>query len=83
MAGRRPKNLGEWRDQAECLGEDPAIFFPERNQTMATQAKGVCKRCPVKDDCLDEAISNGERFGIWGGMDQEERRKEARRRRNG
>jgi WhiB family redox-sensing transcriptional regulator len=57
------------------------MFFPERSQVEAAKAKAICANCPVKQQCLDEAIRNCERFGIWGGMDQEERRKEARRRR--
>lgn len=83
MAGRRAKHLGQWRDEAFCLGKDIHTFFPERSQVEAAKAKAMCYQCQVRMECLDEAISNGERFGIWGGMDQEERRKEARRRRNG
>jgi len=81
MAGRKAKQLGDWRDDALCLGEDIRLFFPERSQTQAATAKSMCARCVVRPECLDEAIDNGERFGIWGGMDQEERRREARRRR--
>ena len=81
MAGRKAKQLGDWRDDALCLGEDIHLFFPERSQTQAAIAKSICARCEVRPECLDEAIANGERFGIWGGMDQEERRREARRRR--
>jgi WhiB family redox-sensing transcriptional regulator len=81
MAGRRAKQLGDWRDDAACLGEDIHLFFPERSQVQANQAKAICANCQVRSDCLDEAIHNGERFGIWGGLDQEERRREARRRR--
>lgn len=83
MAGRRAKHLGDWRDDAACLGEDIELFFPERSQTLAARAKAICAECPVRIDCLDESIANGERFGIWGGLDQEERRRVARRRRNG
>lgn len=81
MAGRRAKRLGDWRDDASCIGQDIGLFFPERSQTQAAKAKMICAGCAVRADCLDEAIHNGERFGIWGGMDQEERRREARRRR--
>ncbi len=80
MAGRKAKNMGDWRGEAACLNQG-VNFYPERDQVKAAAAKAMCKRCPVRSDCLDEAIANGERFGIWGGMDQEERRKEARRRR--
>ena len=81
MAGRKPKHMGEWRDQALCLGEDLDIFFPERNLAKARQAKAICYQCPVRTECLDEALANGERFGIWGGMDQDERRRERELRR--
>lgn len=82
MAARKPKTMGAWRDEAACLGEELRIFFPERNLALAREAKAICYRCPVRMECLDEALSNGERFGIWGGMDQDERRREARLRRN-
>lgn len=80
MAGRSVRTLGKWRERAICLNRGVS-FFPERNLSLAAKAKAVCAMCPVRAECLDEAIANKERFGIWGGMDQEERRKEARRRR--
>lgn len=58
-----------------------SLFFPERSQTDIARAKAVCQTCSVRTECLDEAIENRERFGVWGGMDTQERQKEARRRR--
>lgn len=81
MTKVRPKVLGEWRDNAACIGRKTEMFYPEKSQAQACRAKCVCSMCPVKDKCLDEAIANGERFGIWGGKDTQERKKIARERR--
>lgn len=53
---------------------DPNIFYPERGSSTK-EAKDVCRGCPVKDQCLDYALMNGEKFGIWGGTSERERRK--------
>lgn len=62
-----------------------AIFYPEDGERFAANdAKAVCALCPVKGECLDHALANGGsegRYGVWGGMTETERRKEARRRR--
>jgi WhiB family redox-sensing transcriptional regulator len=80
---RKQKILGEWRDKAACLGRPEGIdWYPERSHAEAARAKAVCKTCPVREDCLEEAIANGEAFGIWGGLDTQERKREARRRRD-
>jgi WhiB family transcriptional regulator, redox-sensing transcriptional regulator len=62
-----------WRDYANCLGVDPDLFFPERGDTSA-DAKAVCRGCVVREECLEDALGNGERFGVWGGMSERERR---------
>ena len=54
-----------WQDMANCLGVDPDLFFPERGASTR-EAKEVCKGCVVRDDCLEYALANGEKFGIWG-----------------
>ncbi len=63
-----------WQLQANCLGVDPDLFFPERGASTR-EAKEVCRGCVVKDDCLEYALANGEKFGIWGGMSERERRR--------
>jgi WhiB family redox-sensing transcriptional regulator len=63
-----------WQDMANCLGVDPDLFFPERGASTR-EAKEVCKGCVVRDDCLEYALANGEKFGIWGGMSERERRR--------
>ena len=68
-----------WQDEANCLGVDPDLFFPERGASTR-EAKEVCQGCVVKDDCLEFALQNGEKFGIWGGMSERERRRIRRQR---
>ncbi len=62
-----------WQIRANCLGLDPELFYPERG-LPTREAKEVCRGCVVQQDCLDFAIANGERFGVWGGMSERERR---------
>ena len=68
-----------WQEFANCLGVDPDLFFPERGASTR-EAKEVCRGCVVRPDCLEFALANGEKFGIWGGMSERERRRIRRRR---
>lgn len=68
-----------WQDYANCRGADADLFFPERGASTR-KAKAICTACEVKDECLDFAIVNGEKFGIWGGMSERERRRVRRAR---
>lgn len=68
-----------WQLQANCLGVDPDLFFPERGASTK-EAKAVCRGCVVREDCLEYALANGEKFGIWGGLSERERRKIRRQR---
>jgi WhiB family redox-sensing transcriptional regulator len=68
-----------WQDYANCLGVDPDLFFPERGASTR-EAKEVCRGCVVRVDCLEYALANGEKFGIWGGMSERERRRIRRQR---
>ena len=61
-----------WREQGACRGLDPALFFPERGDSTAA-AKATCASCPVRAQCLDYGLY--ERFGIWGGKGERERRR--------
>ena len=63
-----------WQDQANCMGVDPDLFFPERGASTR-EAKEVCRGCVVRQDCLEYALTNGGKFGIWGGMSGRERRR--------
>jgi WhiB family redox-sensing transcriptional regulator len=69
---------GDWQERALCKETDPEAFFPEKGGSTA-QAKQVCLACPVRSECLDYALRNNERFGIWGGLSERERRKIQRR----
>ncbi len=63
-----------WQAKANCMGVDPDLFFPERGASTR-EAKEVCRGCVVRDNCLEYALENGEKFGIWGGMSERERRR--------
>lgn len=63
-----------WQADALCAQTDPEAFFPEKGGSTR-DAKKVCGACPVKQQCLEYALSNDERFGIWGGMSERERRR--------
>jgi len=63
-----------WQDFANCLGVDPDLFFPERGASTK-EAKAVCRACVVREDCLEYALENSEKFGIWGGLSERERRR--------
>ena len=72
-----------WRYDAKCRGIDTEIFFPPRDKDLYTniadKAKAVClgndgePACPVRKECLKEAIKNDELHGIWGGLSHRER----------
>jgi WhiB family redox-sensing transcriptional regulator len=68
-----------WQVQANCLGVDPDLFFPERGASTR-EAKAVCRACVVREECLEYALVNGEKFGIWGGLSERERRRIRRQR---
>jgi len=68
-----------WQEEANCLGVDPDLFFPERGASTR-EAKAVCRSCEVRVDCLEYALAHGEKFGIWGGLSERERRRVRRQR---
>lgn len=63
-----------WQERALCAQTDPEAFFPEKGGSTR-EAKLVCMRCDVRGECLDYALQHDERFGIWGGLSERERRK--------
>jgi WhiB family transcriptional regulator, redox-sensing transcriptional regulator len=67
-----------WQEQALCAQTDPEAFFPEKGGSTR-EAKRVCGRCEVRGDCLEYALAHDERFGIWGGLSERERRRLKRR----
>src|SRR5689334_15449881 len=73
----------DWRHHAICRDEDPELFFPIGTSGPALlqveQAKAVCRRCTVTEDCLTWALESGQDAGVWGGMSEDERRAVKRR----
>ena len=74
-----PMNLS-WRQRAACRGVDPDIFYPASDED-AEPAKAICDQCDVRQACLEFALANRERDGIWGGATERERRRIIRQRR--
>jgi WhiB family redox-sensing transcriptional regulator len=69
----------DWQDSANCLGADPALFYPERGASTR-EAREVCQACDVQPDCLEFSLQRSEKFGIWGGLSQREIRRVRRQR---
>lgn len=63
-----------WQTDALCAQTDPEAFFPEKGGSTR-DAKKICTTCEVRAQCLEYALANDERFGIWGGLSERERRK--------
>ncbi len=75
------RRLDDWQDFAACAGDDGGFFYPplhgerKKEKTMRERrAKNLCNHCPVRIECLDHALANDERYGIWGGLTDAERR---------
>ncbi len=64
----------QWQERALCAQTDPEAFFPEKGGSTR-EAKRICMGCEVRDECLDYALAHDERFGIWGGLSERERRR--------
>jgi WhiB family redox-sensing transcriptional regulator len=64
----------DWQERALCAQTDPEAFFPEKGGSTR-EAKRICAGCEVRAECLDYALAQDERFGIWGGLSERERRR--------
>lgn len=64
----------QWQERALCSQTDPEAFFPEKGGSTR-EAKRICVGCEVRDECLEYALAHDERFGIWGGLSERERRR--------
>jgi WhiB family transcriptional regulator, redox-sensing transcriptional regulator len=81
VTARRPRRslaaparfAARWRELAACRGFDLSLFFPERGES-AEPARRVCAQCPVRQPCLDYAVTNRIVHGVWGGLTERERR---------
>lgn len=69
-----------WRARAACRGLDAAVFYPV-DEDEVEEARAICALCPVQETCLEYALANGEKLGIWGGLTEKERRRILRERR--
>lgn len=85
-----PSAADDWRQQATCRDESPEAFFVDAGylgkrlsregvHLAVAEAKAVCGRCPVIDACAEWAFENDERWGIWGGLTEDERARMRRR----
>lgn len=82
-----PDNLprpAHWTEGAACREAPPEVFYPEGDAgavfVMTQEAKRWCARCGVQEACLEDAMARGERWGVWGGLGERERRAILRRR---
>jgi WhiB family redox-sensing transcriptional regulator len=82
VTGRQPRHripalpvpaLAGWQYRAACRGADLNVFFPGRGES-AEPARQICASCPVRQPCLDYALSHGITHGIWGGLTERDRR---------
>jgi WhiB family transcriptional regulator, redox-sensing transcriptional regulator len=69
-----PVTSEQWQDRALCAQTDPEAFFPEKGGSTR-EAKKICLGCEVRTQCLEYALAHDERFGIWGGLSERERRR--------
>ncbi len=70
----REMDAEQWQERALCAQTDPEAFFPEKGGSTR-EAKRICQGCEVRDECLEYALAHDERFGIWGGLSERERRR--------
>lgn len=69
-----PGTGSSWKAYGVCAQTDPELFFPEKGGSAKTP-KLLCAGCPVLQECRDWALANDERFGVWGGLSERERRR--------
>jgi WhiB family redox-sensing transcriptional regulator len=70
-----PVELEPWQDRANCIGTDPELFFPKAGK-RSEEAQEVCSRCPVMSQCLEYALSHNDRYGVWGGLSEADRKRQ-------
>lgn len=71
----QPPTPEPWMDSALCTQADPDMFFPEGQGASAAEAKRLCALCPVRSECLTYAFDHRERYGVWGGLTDKQRRR--------
>ncbi len=68
-----------WNEGALCAQVDPELFFPEKGGSTR-DAKQLCRACDVREACLEYALEHEQRYGVWGGLSERERRRMVRQR---
>lgn len=77
----RPSGEYQWTQQARCSKTSASVMFPHDGDAAGIEyAKSLCAECPVRAQCLADALEHGEQWGIWGGLTTNERKKLNRRR---
>jgi WhiB family redox-sensing transcriptional regulator len=71
---RDPSPPDMWQERAACFGIDPDVFFPI-SEEEAGPALAFCNGCSLREICLAWALKNGERYGVWGGLTEQQRRR--------
>ena len=74
VLGTKWIDIKEWADKAMCRQLDTQLFFPKRGEATRP-IKIICSVCPVAKPCLEYAMKSGEKFGVWGGTSERERRR--------
>jgi WhiB family redox-sensing transcriptional regulator len=81
MSSLQREDRDGWHAHAACIGEVSSVFYPpmrseprRTKRSREARAKAVCALCPVRSECLAHALDNDERYGIWGGLTDRERR---------
>lgn len=74
VVGDHEEDPESWQERALCAQTDPEAFFPEKGGSTR-EAKRICQSCEVRTECLEYALAHDERFGIWGGLSERERRR--------
>jgi WhiB family redox-sensing transcriptional regulator len=64
--------VSDWKDEALCAYVDPDLWYPEKGAS-SFPAKRICGQCPVRPDCLDDALERQDTHGIWGGLSYRQR----------
>ena len=76
----------EWQEAAACRPYENTVFFGEdgeselERQARESEAKAICRTCPVQEPCLEFAMETNQKYGIWGGLSDKERASLKRRR---
>ena len=73
VLGVNADTVTHWTARALCGEVGGDEWFPEKGGSVR-EAKAVCRQCPVRPECLDHALANDERFGVWGGLSWPQRR---------